>query len=86
MGTLLPIILGLLPPLLRGAETFFAAKPKSGTDKANAVLQALQAFLSQYIASGAAPAGTPLPDPAATPAALRLSRLEPLSLASAMER
>lgn len=67
MGVLLPIILTALPGLINAVETAFA-KPKSGTDKMNAVVQALQAILSTLSASGQFPASTV---PATEPLALQ---------------
>lgn len=62
MGALLPLLLPLLPALINSAEAAFAA-PKSGSSKANAVIQGLEAFLSNLFAAKQAPAGSTMPTP-----------------------
>jgi transglutaminase/protease-like cytokinesis protein 3 len=64
MGALLPVILAVLPGLISAAEAAFAKKG-SGTDKMNAVLQALQAYLENLYAAKQQPDNSPASVPGA---------------------
>jgi len=57
MGAL-ALLLPLIPTLIQGVEGIFANKPKSGTDKMDAVAQALRAVFDKLVTSGVVPGGT----------------------------
>jgi hypothetical protein len=57
MGSLLGVLLPLVPSLIRGIEAIFQTKPKSGPDKMGAAVDALRIIVEKMMV-----AGVPLPD------------------------
>jgi len=63
MGALIPLLLPLLPSVINLVESLFSGKPKSGTDKMDALVSGLRAIIAKMITSGTLVNGLPVVQP-----------------------
>ncbi len=61
MGAIIPLLLPLIGPLIQGVESIFKAKPKSGADKVQAVINALLQVVNQMMNAGVQVEGQAIP-------------------------